>query len=128
MLTPLSLYNFPFSSLLSIFFHKLLSDINEKKETQKKLLKATKTKMTSIFKLITENPEKYQPIFTKRTDGKIKISQGELIKVDYCMPALMTNTNGQRVPIPETETDHIPAELVSCQIYKLFLVRIFSLK
>ena len=70
--------------------------------------------MTSIFKLISEKPEEYQTIYTRRADGKIKISQKELIKVDYCMPGLMINARGERVPIPETNTDHIPSELVSC--------------
>ena len=69
--------------------------------------------MTSLFELVTKHPVEFQPIFTKRPDGKVKISRGELLKVDYCMPGLMYDASGQRVEIPRTETDHISPELVS---------------
>ena len=69
--------------------------------------------MTSIFKLVTERPAEFQSIFTRRQDGKVKISQGELLRIDYCMPGLMFDASGQRVEIPRIETDHIPQELVS---------------
>ena len=68
--------------------------------------------MTSIFKLVTEQPSAF-PVFMRRADGKVKISQKELIKVDYCMPGLMFDKDGNRVPIPETDTDHISRDLVS---------------
>ena len=68
--------------------------------------------MTSIFKLVTEQPSAF-PVFITRADGKKKISQKELIKVDYSMPGLMFDKDGKRVAIPETETDHISRDLVS---------------
>ena len=68
--------------------------------------------MTSIFKLVLEQPSEF-PVFIRKADGKVKISQRELIKVDYCMPGLMFDKDGKRVAIPETETDHISRDLVS---------------
>ena len=68
--------------------------------------------MTSIFKLVCEKPSEF-PVFITKADGKKKISQKELITVDYSMPGLMFDKDGCRVPIPETDTDHIDRDLVS---------------
>ena len=72
--------------------------------------------MTSIYKLVSTQPERFSGLF-RAQDGKIKISQKELLRVDYCMPGLMFNKDGKRVSIPETETDHIPRDLVSLKFY-----------
>ena len=69
--------------------------------------------MASIFELVTKYPEEYQSIFIVKPDGKIKISQGELLKTDYWMGALTRDESGRRMALPETDTSHIPKELVS---------------
>ena len=69
--------------------------------------------MTTIFKLVSEAPVENQTLFTTFRKGKKKISKAEIIKVDYCMPGLMRNARGERMPIPDVDISHIPQEFVS---------------
>ena len=69
--------------------------------------------MGSIFELISKYPEEYQSHFIINKNGKIKISQGELLKTEYWMGALTRNADGSRIEMPVTNTDHIPRQLVS---------------
>ena len=77
--------------------------------------------MTSIFKMVSESPSEFREIFTLSKHGRKKISKGEIIKVDYCMPGLMRDASGARRAIPLPELDHIPQEIVRNQFCILIM-------
>ena len=83
--------------------------------------------MASIFELISKYPEEYQSHFIINKNGKIKISQGELLKTEYWMGALTRSADGRRMELPVTDTEHIPRKLVCKVFVKIFLKFLFGM-